>query len=79
MDRNRSAESGRFALVYWSMTLQDVLHIEKEALTLMGRYLLAGTQGEQESGESQSILIRAQGARQAQAVAHVQRAQAGPG
>jgi hypothetical protein len=37
MDRNRTGESGRFALVYWSMTLQDVLHIEKEALR---RYLL---------------------------------------
>jgi hypothetical protein len=29
MDRNRSAQSGRFALVYLSMTLQDVLHIKK--------------------------------------------------
>jgi hypothetical protein len=75
MDRNRAAESGRFALVSWSVPLQDVLHIEKEAPAsyVLGRYvLIAGTQGEQESGESQSIRIGAEGARQAQAVAHVQ-------
>jgi hypothetical protein len=29
-DRNRTTETERFALVYLSIALQDVLHIERE-------------------------------------------------
>src|SRR5256885_7164555 len=65
-----------------------VLHIEREtwrryhpetAARSSSKGLEAGDQGEQESGECQSIRIRTEGSGQAQALPDVQRAQAGVG